>query len=516
MVNRKKLCLSATDFQQRIALFKMMWRHRKLAEKRSLSFQQNKIAQIVMWVGIVFGLIYMAFLAILFSLLVQGSTSMTSLEFICSIIPFILAADFMFSLTTQEAPAQLVKPYILLPISKYTCIDNFIGLSFFKASNFIWYAFIIPYLLMSVLFSFGIWISLGVLIFYTLLIYLNRQVYDITRILTTDSVFWWLLPIGIFAILASPWYLGKDAGIENLLSVYATIGTLIEANNPLPYLASIVLLIALIVLNRHIQYTHITSELENTEKTNASTLKKLSLFENYGDVGTYLQLEIQSILRNKNPRKTFIGSMSIVILFSLLLAFTDVYDGNFSTNFFGFYNFVIFGAMSLSRIMDYEGNYIDCLIVQKENILSLLKAKYLFYVGMLIMPLILMLPTVFSGKFDVLQIISYAVFTAGFQYFLLFQLAVYNKQCTPLNKKFINKNYSLNNYRQSLINIICLTAPVAFMSVLQIFLNNFQIYILLIVIGSLFVCSSPWWLRNIYNRMMHKKYELLEGFQASR
>lgn len=240
------------------------------------------------------------------------------------------------------------------------------------------------------------------------------------------------------------------------------------------------------------------------------------MFENYGDVGTYLQLEIQSILRNKNPRKTFIGSMSLVILFSLLLAFTDVYDGNFSTNFFGFYNFVIFGAMSLSRIMDYEGNYIDCLMVQKENILSLLKAKYLFYVGMLIMPLILMLPTVFSGKFDVLQIVSYAVFTAGFQYFLLFQLAVYNKQCTPLNKKFINKNYSLNNSRQSLINIICLTAPVAFMSVLQIFLNNFQIYILLIVIGSLFVCCSPWWLRNIYNRMMHKKYELLEGFQASR
>lgn len=329
-------------------------------------------------------------------------------------------------------------------------------------------------------------------------------------------MFWWLLPIGIFAILASPWYIGKDAGIENLLSVYATIGTLIEANNPLPYLASILLLIVLIVLNRHIQYTHITSELENTEKTNASTLKKLSLFENYGDVGTYLQLEIQSILRNKNPRKTFIGSMSIVILFSLLLAFTDVYDGTFYTDFFSFYNFVVFGAMSLSRIMDYEGNYIDCLMVQKENILSLLKAKYLFYVGMLIMPLILMLPTVFSGKFDVLQIVSYAVFTAGFQYFLLFQLAVYNKQCIPLNKKFINKNYSHNNYRQPLINIICVTVPPAFMSVLQIFLNNFQIYILLIVIGSLFVCSSPWWLRNIYNRMMHKKYELLEGFQASR
>ena len=264
----------------------MMWRHRKLAEKRSLSFQQNKIAQIVMWVGIVFGLIYMAFLAILFSLLVQGSTSMTSLDFICSIIPFILAADFMFSLTTQEAPAQLVKPYILLPISKYTCIDNFIGMSFFKASNFIWYAFIIPYLLMSVLFSFGIWISLGILIFYTLLIYLNRQVYDITRILTTDSVFWWLLPIGIFAILASPWYIGENDGIENLLSVYATIGTLIEANNPLPYLGSILLLIALIVLNRHIQYTHITSELENTEKTKASTLNKLSVVENDRDVGT--------------------------------------------------------------------------------------------------------------------------------------------------------------------------------------------------------------------------------------
>ena len=34
------------DFKQRFDLFKMIWRHRKLAEKRNLSFEQNKAAKL--------------------------------------------------------------------------------------------------------------------------------------------------------------------------------------------------------------------------------------------------------------------------------------------------------------------------------------------------------------------------------------------------------------------------------------------------------------------------------------
>jgi hypothetical protein len=41
-------------------------------------------------------------------------------------------------------------------------------------------------------------------------------------------------------------------------------------------------------------------------------------------------------------------------------------------------------------------------------------------------------------------------------------------------------------------------------------------YVVLALIGLLLTLTHPLWLRNIYNRMMKRKYENMEGFHASR
>ena len=170
----------------------------------------------------------------------------------------------------------------------------------------------------------------------------------------------------------------------------------------------------------------------------------------------------------------------------------------------------------LTRIMCNEGNYIDCLMVHQENILSLLKAKYIFYCAMLLVPFLLMIPTVVVGKWSLLMLLAYAVFTAGFQYFILFQMAVYNKQTLPLNTKYISKAGMENNYRQLVVTMGCLFVPSILITTLNGFMSEQQVYAFMLVVGVAFIATSNFWLRNIYNRMMRKKYQLLEGFQSSR
>lgn len=516
MITQKVILQFNTALKQKIELFTMMKHHRKLAEERDLSFNQNNVAKYIVWLGVVFGLIYLCFLAIIFSLLVNNTHAITSIEFICSISPFVLVVDFLFRLTMQQVPAQIVKPYILLPIPRYTCIDNFIALSLLKGANFVWLALIVPYLLMSVVFCKGILLSLAIIIFYTLLIAINSQWYIIVRTLANKTIYWWLVPIVVFGFIALPWYTETKHALEHFFYFYAVIGTMIEEGSPLPYLIAILILVLLIRINRGVQYQAIMTELMPTEQVNSKKLSSLSFFERYGEVGIYLQLEIKSIIRNKNPRKAFATSTALVLIFSILLAFTDIYDSTLSTTFFGFYNFVVFGATSLTRIMQNEGNYIDCLMVRKENILSLLKAKYLFYTTILIIPFLLMLPMVYLEKLSFLQLCSYALFTAGMQYFILFQLAVYNKQSTPLNTKLIANKGGTNNYRQILISMGCLFVPIAIISILRLLLNEVQIYAVLCIVGCLFILTNPLWLNNIYKRMMQRRYKLLEGFLTSR
>ena len=499
-------------------MFKSLRKHRKLAEKRAVNYEQNKTAKVLIYVLSGFMIAYLMFFAVMLSLIANSSHSLTSIELMMGVAPIILTIDFFFRFLMQQTPSQIIKPYLLLPIPRTLCIDTFISTSLFNWGNVIWFAMLLPYALMSVVFTEGIWITLGFLLCFYLLILANSQWYAINRTLINRSVIWWILPLAVYAFIALPIIIkgGSDKGFEQFFDLYANIGTAIGDGKLWPYLAAAALLAFLTAINRRVQLVSIMREVSKTEQTHLRSVSQFAILDRYGDTGQYLKLEIKSILRNKNPRKTFIFATIFVLIISIIIALTDVYDNQFMTNFWCVYNYMVYGAMMLIRIMSSEGNYIDCLMVRHENILKLLRAKYIFYCALLPLPFILMLPTVISGKWSILLLISYALFTAGFQYFTVFQMAVYNKQTVPLNTKFVSKSGMENNYYQVVVQLVAFFFPIALISILQAFLSETTAYITMMTIGIAFIATHRLWLRNIYNRMMRRKYILLEGFRSSR
>ena len=245
-------------------------------------------------------------------------------------------------------------------------------------------------------------------------------------------------------------------------------------------------------------------------------VSEFSYFDRYGEIGEYLKLEVKSLMRNKNIRKTFVFGTLFMIFLSLVISFTDIYQDSFSKNFWVVYTFVLFGAMTLIKIMSGEGNYIDGLMIHKENIMQLLTAKYYFYVSMLLLPLLLMLPTVFTGKYTLLMLLSMLCFTAGPIYCMLMQMAVYNRTTMPLNSKFIAKGNIETNYIQIVAELLAMFLPVALISILNIFFNDTVTYIILLIVGIAFIGLHRIWIRNIYRRFMANRYKNMEGFMASR
>ena len=73
-----------------------------------------------------------------------------------------------------------------------------------------------------------------------------------------------------------------------------------------------------------------------------------------------------------------------------------------------------------------------------------------------------------------------------------------------------------NNYFQIVAELVTFFIPVIFVSVLQLFFSENVSYLIMFVVGGFFVITHKMWLRNIYQRMMKKKYVLLEGFRSSR
>jgi hypothetical protein len=220
-------------------------------------------------------------------------------------------------------------------------------------------------------------------------------------------------------------------------------------------------------------------------------------------------------MRNKAIRSRVIMSFFLIIVLTLLITYTSVYDSKTMLNFWCFYCFGIYGMTALVKVMGPEGNYIDLLMTQKENILSLLRAKYYIHVCILFVPFLLMLPAVIAGKFSLLMMVSYMLLCSGLLYFMLFQIAVYNKQTLPRNQKLTGKG-NVENGIQMIIQMVAMFTPLVLVSAFILLFSETMAYILLGIIGLLLTLAHPLWLRNIYNRMMQRKYVNLEGFHASR
>jgi hypothetical protein len=215
-------------------------------------------------------------------------------------------------------------------------------------------------------------------------------------------------------------------------------------------------------------------------------------------------------------RNSFLYSTIFTTILSLIIAYTDIYDGAYMSRFWIVYVFIINGAMLLSKIMGAEGNYIDCLMVHHENILQLLHAKYYFYCSLLLLPLLLMIPTVFMGKYTILMLISMAIFAAGPIYCSMMQMAVWNKQTIPLNSKLISRGNVETNWFAVIMELAVMFLPVILLSLLPLLFSETVTYIIMLVIGVVFIATRNLWIRNIYNRFMARRYSNMESFRATR
>ena len=128
----------------KIEIFKALYRHRQLAEKRDPMYSQNKAAKWIIGFMSLFILGYLMFFAVIFALAVNSSRNTTAMEMMLGIMPFIMAVDFGVRWLSQQTPSQIIKPYILLPLPRYACIDTFIFRSIFNSGNLVWLAMLLP------------------------------------------------------------------------------------------------------------------------------------------------------------------------------------------------------------------------------------------------------------------------------------------------------------------------------------------------------------------------------------
>lgn len=470
------------------------------------------VAKVMMYIGAGVMAVYLIMFGVIFSGLANEEAEPAMW---LVIMPLLMLIDFGSRFAFQQTPLMLVKPYILLPMPVKSVIETFLASSLMASYNWMWLCFFLPYCFIILCGYASLGATLAVLISGMLIVLINSQWYLLVRTLTRRSMLWWLLPLAVYAIYFVPLFTMKDKSdtlFDTAMDVVVAFGSTWWF-----VLLCAALLVGFFMLNRWLQFRYVYEEISRDDKKEGAMkhVSQFSFLERYGQTGEYLKLELKSIFRNKVVRARVLMSLGLIVMLSLLIAYTDMYDGKMILNFWCYYCFAIYGMTALVKVMGPEGNYIDLLMVHEENILSLLKAKYYFHVAILVVPLLLMLPAVIAGKFSILMMVAYMLLSSGVLYCVLFQLAVYNKQTIPLNAKLIGKNNVESGF-QLVIEMLAMFAPLVLVAIMILLFEESTAYIVLAVLGLLFTLAHPWWLRHVYRRMMLRKYDNLEGFHATR
>ena len=503
------------NYNMALSKFQLFWllrKNTKLSEKRHPMFEANQY-------GKLFGYLVVGFLAVEFialgTFLGWLAAKEDVPEMIFFVMFFLLIFDFASRFATQQTPLMLVKPYLLTPISKYSAIECFLISQLLDTGNLVWMVFFLPYSFIVWCGGLPGWITIGLLCLLHLMVLINSQWYLLVRTLVNQKMLWWLLPAAVYGILVLPIFLLPDAVTDKVFDFLSD--QLIEpyALSWWAFLVLAVILCIFFVINRHLQMRLVYNEISKVENTKMKHVSEFTALNRFGQIGEYLKLEIKSTMRNKAIRSRFIQGICFITFFSLAIAFGNIYDGNFSRTFLGFYAFIFFGAVNLTKVMCPEGNYIDLLMVHEENILTLLRAKYYYYCAILLIPVILQLPPVIMGQYSILMVLAFLFTATGPVYFMLFQLAVINKDTLPLNDKITGKNQMENKW-QGILSMVALFVPVLLVMALEAIFDSTTAYIVLIVVGLAFTITEQYWMRNIYRRMMHRRYQNLEGFHTTR
>lgn len=495
-----------------------IYRQSNLSRRRNPSFGKNVGSRIAIGIVWLIGLVYLAFIGVLLAFLVREDKSVNAIAFISGILPFILLADFVLRLVVKPDPSQVVKPYILLPISEYAIADAFLLDDLLSPINLVWQALFIPYAVLTIFPSNGILVTIVSLLVLQLFIIIASQWFVLVHSLTITNLKWWILPVLVYGIEALPFFSGSGNSIDNFCGFYSKIGEWLSLHQFFLWSSLFVTILILLLVNRKVLrriFRSDTTTGNNISDTSFSIHNHVNFISCRNSTNMFMKMEMASIMRNKNLRRTFVKVILFNIILCALITLTDYFTMGFMWTLWLFYSLNLFNAMFLIKIMCYEGNYIDALVINKGNIKSLLRAKYRLSLIFLLLTFIIFLPTIFSGIYTFYDVISYMLFIAGPVTFGYFMMAPYNNQTLPLNSKIAGRGATANNYTQMIMSIVLFALPLTIISFLENIFGHETTNHILAITGILFIYWAHLWIPFVADKMKKRKYINLDAFRST-
>ena len=147
---------------------------------------------------------------------------------------------------------------------------------------------------------------------------------------------------------------------------------------------------------------------------------------------SFFPYELPLRLRNRRLRLSLWATLFTALLLSLSLAAGDRSIMWTDNALLCFLCYAVPGTLLLTGVPGHELNFIGALALRRGALPAILCEKYRFCAALLLVPFVLLLPSVALGRVTLLQSLSSLLLTAGVLYPLLFLPAPFVRRALPL------------------------------------------------------------------------------------
>jgi hypothetical protein len=292
-------------------LFKIQWK----GAVRSTMWARNVAANIFMGFALLILALNLVSIGLFIDVIFEkAAPGIDPVGLINSYLIYYFIFDIIFRLLLQKKHGIIVKPLLLLPLSRSSLVHYVLAKSFYSIFNFLPLFVIIPFAVKVVSVNYGGTAALSWLLYFIALVLCNSFIVTYIK-RAAEASFKYAVYSGIAGMAV---FLMDKFNLLPFSDISAALFSL-PLENPIYVLLTLLILTLIYFINfsflRNILYTDNLQQ-KVSRRTGSSTI--LQKIEDMGEVGKYIALELKLLYRNKRSKSTIYLSVAM-ILFGIIV-----------------------------------------------------------------------------------------------------------------------------------------------------------------------------------------------------
>ena len=493
-------------------MFFTLIRLQYLKSLRSTSFAKSVMTNILMGFLILVLLSYVVGLGILLkSILDMAAPGEDHIALLNSFMIYFFLAEFLYRYFIQKLPVIELESLLHLPIGKGRIIQMLLARSFFSPLSIIAILLYLPFAIEVVSAKYG---AMGAI----------TWISAIT--LTSWTIHWFMLwfkqrfedsLIGLFVI-----FLVLVLGAGSSYMGWFNLGEIMKPvfdfslTSPIPLIGMLAVMVGSYFLCYKFYVSNAYLEDLSEEEDVRFVNQSIGFFSRFGLAGELANLEWKLIIRHKKSR-TYLMLAGFFLLYGLIFYKNPQYteDENGINPVFIFVGVFITGIFMLQYaqlFLSWNSANFDFFLSRKQGIESLVRGKYLLFIGVSFVCFLASVPYTFFGWQFLLLHLCCLFFNIGILMHLIIYFSLWKPKPMDLNKGAMF-NYEGVGAAQFLMILPMFLAPYAVYVPFWLLFNEYVGLLALGVIGLLgLLAFKPLSQINI-NRVIRNRYEISSSFR---